>query len=626
MHRSLPLIAALAAAITPTFSVAQTEPSAQSSWHHVVGILQYLQADYPAALESGSDFEMEEQRAFISEAISTAEQHLGPAARVFVPRLKDVQARILAAKDPEGVSRDCGELIEDLVLAGGLARSPHKAPDLARGKELFAQACAACHGLDGTGNTPAAATMDPKPANFLSAEVTGALTPYKAFNTVSFGVTGTAMPSFSSALDEKDRWALAFFVVSMRHKDCGQKPPRASLEKLATSSDEQLAADYEQDEIACLRTVLPPPNEEESLLKARANIEEAMKRSAAGDAPGAKQALLTAYLEGVEPVEALLRTRAPDLVPRIEATVLKMRVSIDQQSPHVRDQGRELLSLIDQARRSGGKTTVFGVALMAFFILLREGFEALVVIAALLAVLKRMKAERQARIVHAGWLSALVAGAVAFVFGQKLLAGANREWVEGIVALFAVVMLLYAALWLNARANMSAFMKDLRTQMEGALGTGSLVGLFLISFSAVGRETFETALFLQGLSIDSGAGTLYGAAVGLIVLVGIVALVSRVGYRLPMKLMFRVSTALLFATAVVLLGKGLHALQEVGSVPIRPISMFTVDVLGIYPDVYSLVPQVVLAAAPLIWTLVRRFRQPDAPEPSNGQVAGGPQG
>ncbi|MBX5482364.1 MAG: cytochrome c/FTR1 family iron permease [Myxococcaceae bacterium] len=622
MMSVLALCAQVGAAQTPPS--AEPEGEAQSSWHHVVGILQYLQADYPEALKSGSPTEMEEQRAFVQEAITTA-QEIGPAARAFVPRMKDIQKRIDAGQDPEGVSRDCAALIEDLVLAGGLARSPHQVPELARGRELFAQACAACHGTTGDGQAPAAATMDPKPANFLDPRVMASLTPYKAFNTISFGVTGTAMPSFSTALTEKDRWALAFYVVSLRHRGatCQGEPAPVSLEKLATESDEALAAEYGVDAVPCLRTRPPKPDDEALLLSARTHVLEAMAHAKAGDPSAAKQALLTAYLAGVEPVEPLLRARSPGLVAEIEQAVLRMRVAIDQRSPHVKDEGRELISLIDRARRSGGKTTVLGVALMAFVILLREGFEALVVIAALLAVLKRMKAEQQARVVHAGWATALVAGGVAFIFGQQLLTGANREWVEGVVALIAVGMLLYAALWLNARANMSAFMKELRGRMEGALGGGSLIGLFFISFSAVGRETFETALFLQGLSIDSSAGTVYGALAGLLCLTGLVILVSRVGYRLPMKLLFNISTGVLFATAVMLLGKGLHALQEVGAVPIAPIPMIRVDVLGVFPDAYSLVPQLLLALSPLAWSGVKKLRGRSATRAS-GAVSGTP--
>jgi high-affinity iron transporter len=129
--------------------------------------------------------------------------------------------------------------------------------------------------------------------------------------------------------------------------------------------------------------------------------------------------------------------------------------------------------------------------------------------------------------------------------------------------------------------------------------------LFSISFTAVFRESFETAVFLQGLSIDSPAGSAWGAACGAAVLVGLVIFINLVGYRLPMKPLFNASTALLLITAVVLLGKGLHTLQTLGALPFRPIASAQIDSLGIYPDAYSLGAQLLLAIAPVVWILLR---------------------
>ncbi len=208
---------------------------------------------------------------------------------------------------------------------------------------------------------------------------------------------------------------------------------------------------------------------------------------------------------------------------KIEQAFTRTRVAAENNSPHVQDEARELLTLIDQARRgrtvSGGFWEVFWLALL---IIVREGFEATVVIAALLAVLKKMKQTHHSRTVHAGWISAIVAGALAFAFGHHALAGANRELLEGLGALAAVGMLIYAAMWLNARANIRKFMGELREKMQGALGQGSAAGLFAISFTAMFRESFETAVFLQGLAIDSGPGAAWGALGGVVVMLGLV--------------------------------------------------------------------------------------------------------
>lgn len=608
----IPRLSALVV-LVPLFAFAQPQPdtaATQAQWHRLVGILQYLQGDYRAAVESKSELELTEQREFAKDAVEIV-RGLGPSAVGFKARIESLQKRVNASSDIEGVTADAAVLVEDLVRAGGLARSPKVTPELAKFDSLYQSNCAACHGADGRAQTPIAATLDPKPANFHDDQLMSALTPYKAFNTTTFGIKGTGMAGFPH-LSEADRWALAFGLFTLRQPPCDHVPPKASLEQLANATDTQVAEIYGEQEVACLRRVLPKADEEGALFVARSGIEEAMKLGAAGDAAGAKAALLDAYLNGLEPVEPLLRARDGALVQKLEERFLAARLAAEQQSPRLQDEGRTLLSLIDQARKTRGTTSALTVFLQAILIILREGFEASVILAALLAVLKKMKQEQYAKVVHAGWISALIVGAAVYFFAQKLIAGANREWMEGIVALAAVGMLLYAALWLNARSNTSKWMKQLRSDMQGALGRGSVAGLFFISFTAVGRETLETALFLQGLSIDSPTGAMWGAVAGCVALVGLVLFVNRVGYVLPMKTLFTASTVILVATAVMLLGKGLHAIQEVGALPLSPIPMFQASFLGIFPDAVSLVPQLLLsvAAAVYFWARQRTAKQP----------------
>lgn len=590
------------------------------SWHRLVGILQYLQADYPAAVASGAESEQAEQASFAQEAVWAAAE-LGDPGKAFVPRLEELRRRVVAREDPAGVSRDCAELVEDLVLAGGLARSPRRPPSLEQGEALYAVNCAACHGKDGSAQVEIAATMEPKPANFRDPERMDQLTPYKAFNALSFGVTGTPMPSYT-VLAEEERWSLAFYIFTLRQPPCDHAPPKLSLEALANTPDAALVSAHGKKELACLRRRLPDADEERSLVLARSRIEDALRMEAQGDAAGARQAILDAYLQGIEPIEPLLRARDPKLVQDLEAGFARTRLAAERSSPHLRDEARGLLTIVDRARKSRPAAQDFiSVFWLALLILLREGFEATVVIAALLAVLKKMDQREHARVVHAGWISAAVVGALAFVFGRQLFRGANRELLEGAFALLAVGMLVYAALWLNARANMRRFMGQLRQRMQGALGRGSALGLFTIAFTAMLRESVETAVFLQGLSIDSPSGVTWGVVAGLVLLLGMVLLINRAGYVLPMKQLFNASTVLLLATAVVLLGKGLHALQEVGLLPLRPLGSFSVEPLGIWADVVTLIPQLLLTAAPILWILLRRRGSPSVPHDLPGADA-----
>ena len=191
-----------------------------------------------------------------------------------------------------------------------------------------------------------------------------------------------------------------------------------------------------------------------------------------------------------------------------------------------------------------------------------------------------------------------------FAVGRKVLAGAMNERLEGCLALVAVAMLLHAALWVNARSTTRKTMGALRDRTQGALDRGALA-LFGIAFLAMFREAFETAVFLEALSIDAPLAVVWGTGVGVLLLLGLVYAVGRAGVRLPMVTLFKVSTVVLLTTAVVLLGQGIHSFEEVGLLPSRPMPFLRIEFLGIYPDRIGVLAQLALAAMPVAWTVLR---------------------
>lgn len=612
----LPLVLLLLAApaVSPPAPVVPVEDARR--WHRAVGLLQYLEGDYAAAVASGDKAELEEQRAFAREAVVVVES-LGPRGAVFVPRARALAELVEAQSIPEPVVTSAGELAHALIAAGGLTRAPRRAPDPARGAAVYAKNCESCHGVRGDGDTAVGKALNPPAASFHDPARIGPLTPYKAFNTTTFGIQGTGMPPFP-ALTDDERWAVAFHLFTFRQPACEGKAPAASLEALATKTDGELASQFGEGAGACLRRELPAPDEGKSLARAHRGVEAALEAFKAHDATRARQELVDAYLEGVEPVEPLLRARSPERVKELETGFSEARTALQAGEGFEAAAGR-LLAIIDRGGAEGTtRGTFWSVFLTALLILLREGFEAMVVVAALLAVLKKLGAREHARTVHGGWISALFAGAALYFFGQSLIAGARREVLETVVALAAVAMLLYAALWLNARANLSAHMGELRDKMQSALSRQSALGLFAISFFAVLRETAETALFLQGLATDSPQGAVWGALTGLLALAALVIFVSRAGFRLPMKALFNASTALLVATAVMLLGKGVHGLQELGVLGLSPIPFLDLPALGLFPDAWPTLAQAALLAAIGLYAWLRRSRPLPTVAPADG--------
>ena len=128
-----------------------------------------------------------------------------------------------AKADPAEVARACREAKAEAVTRFGLRTVPTETPSLDRARTLYAQSCLPCHGATGDAATAQAALLDPRPASFREPARLAALSPYRVYNTLTFGVPGTGMASFES-LSPSDRWALAFYVLRLGHEG---EPARA---------------------------------------------------------------------------------------------------------------------------------------------------------------------------------------------------------------------------------------------------------------------------------------------------------------------------------------------------------------------------------------------------------------
>src|SRR5690606_30037604 len=146
--------------------------------------------------------------------------------------------------------------------------------------------------------------------------------------------------------------------------------------------------------------------------------------------------------------------------------------------------------------------------LVAASILLREGLEAFLIILAILSVLQAANQDRAARWVHAGWMAAVGVGIAGWILSDMLLqlGAAEREIMEGAIALLAVVVLMYVGLWLHSMTESKKWRAFIEERILHKLGTGSLIGLASIAFFAVFREAFESVLFLSALTLEQGDG------------------------------------------------------------------------------------------------------------------------
>lgn len=341
----------------------------------------------------------------------------------------------------------------------------------------------------------------------------------------------------------------------------------------------------------------------------------------AGQKTTAYTLAVSAYLDGFELVETRLDLVDHALMKSIETAMADLRQAIRSGvAPEVLDgQYAAVRGLLDQARRKLQQQAGIAPGLAAVSsgaILLREGTEAVLVIAALLAFLRKTGREQAAAYVHMGWVAALLLGLVTWWLASTVIeiSGAGREATEGVVALLAAAMLVYVGYWLHDNMHAKRWKGFLHDKVGGALNAGQIWLLALISFTAAYREVFETVLFYQALALEAGPGNgvylVAGAAAGLILLIVVALLIFHFSVRLPLKLFFGVNALILVLLSLVIAGKGIAALQEAGYVPVDRVSFPEWNAVGIYANWESLGVQLFILVLVAALLGLSRHREP----------------
>nr|MBA2405520.1 FTR1 family protein [Bdellovibrionales bacterium] len=258
----------------------------------------------------------------------------------------------------------------------------------------------------------------------------------------------------------------------------------------------------------------------------------------------------------------------------------------------------------------GSQKTTAGVAFLSgFSIILREGFEAVLVILAILGVGKAAGSSMVTAAIHSGWVISLILGVIGwFVSGWLIsISGVSREIMEAVAAFFAVFVLIYVGFWMHRQTEISRWKEFIDVKVRNLTQTKNLVGLFVLSFVVTFREVIETVLFLRTVYIDTGADIRVYIFSGVVVAFAIVMVVSilitKYRNKISLQKFFNLSSVLMMILATILAGKGVHALQEAGlvSMNIFPIKA-RIELLGMFPSWETMITQlIVLSVSILIW-------------------------
>ncbi|MBE1553936.1 FTR1 family iron permease [Sporosarcina limicola] len=333
------------------------------------------------------------------------------------------------------------------------------------------------------------------------------------------------------------------------------------------------------------------------------HAELAIKKKQPIDAVPVLQEFLTVWPS----VEGEVRTRNGGLYTKLENDIPIIAGKLSSTGVNVEEQ----LTKINEYKKSiellQKKTsyTMWDAAL----VMLREGLEALLIVTALIAFLRKANATDQQKWIWLGAFAGVIMSIIAALLMNNLFstatAGANREVIEGMTGIIAVVMMIGVGVWLHQKSNMQAWNRYIQKQLGSALSTGSIVSMAFISFLSIFREGAETIIFYMGMAPSMSTGKLLsGIAVAVVILIIVAFLFIRYSTKISVGPFFKIATLLIYFLAFKILGVSIHALQLTNYFSTTQLySLPIVNLIGFYPTWETILPQLALLIIILITAL-----------------------
>ena len=633
--------------------------------------------------------EVEEAKQFLDAAQLDAAALPVAVRELAASELRVLRGMVERVAPPDTVARRAAALVQRIAAAAGGALDPFplRPPSLVRGAAVYRGQCVQCHGEHGRGDGPKAKQVEgPPPADLTDRRTLAGVSPVDAYRKITIGVAGTAMAQFEETLSPEDRWAVTTYVATLRagegdvregeglyaaqcascHGAAGGgdgplavtlsvRPP--ALRDLAVQgrfSDDELVelvlrgrpgtpmpgfarvldAEAARKLVAFVR-VLPTAERQRFQPSPAAAVFSTVRRQLdSAVALRSDKIAFDAYLT-FEQVETDVRARNAALAGELEDAFAALRARAPAGDARELDAiHARLLSALERAERLvADKSSGANLVMQSFVLLLREGFEAILVVAALMAFLAKAGATERRRDVAKGALVAVAASVLTAVLVELLFqfTPVQREALEGVTMLLAAAVLFYVSYWLLSKIEAAKWNAFVKGRMEEALRAGSGFALASVAFLAVYREGFETILFYQALFTSTGpsggtSAVLAGMLAGAVALVAVYVAITRFGVKVPLKPFFGVTSSMLYYMAFVFAGKGVAGLQEAGIVTTTVVEWAPrLPVFGIYPTVQSLALQgvlVLLLVVAMVWLQRNRVRTLPSPASRAGSSSG----
>ena len=547
--------------------------------------------------------EYEESQVFLQQAIERFER-ISPEisdplkAEEIKKRFINMMALVKSKVDSQKIWEEVNAINSELLTTFNIEinKTPITPVSLTNGEKIFENNCSVCHGLKGNGDGPMASQFDPSPAVLSNPKLTGDAntTAYDNFEVINVGIANTAMIAWAGLLSENQIWDVTYYLRTFSNANLQLPPVNLDLAAIESSEDIGLA--------------------EQVVNEVREVLDRSLVTYKTGQVENAAELAFDAYL-AYEKIESNLITKDRDLGVNLESAFSRYRGEIKRNAPleQVESLHKEInLNLLKGLELLKNEVGFTGMFFQSFSIIVREGFEAILIIAALIAFLVKSRNQARVKSIHIGVAVGILASfATAYIIHEVLhLSMASQEVLEGWIMLIAVAVLFSVSYWLVSKIDNKRWQEYINKQMRGALSKGNTFTLGAVAFISVYREGFETVLFYKALFLyagDSTGGIIPGFLAGCVVLALIFYLINTLGMRIPIKWFFGFTSVLLYYMAFTFMGKGIHELQ-MG----EQISMTSADILpslswlGMYPTWETFIGQAVLFAA-FVFALVYTF-------------------
>ncbi len=574
----------------------------------IVMMMNIVAKEYQLGISDGEIMnadEYEESQVFLKQAFNRFKKL--PARPEQVDSVRTLQGQFLrltemiqSRRPPADVRAAVAEINSGLLENYGikLSVSPSTPVSLENGERIYQSNCAVCHGKEGAGKGPLASQLDPPPANLADPEVTGDphTNPYDNFQVINVGIANTAMMGWSDILTEPELWDVTYYIRTFSNATV-----EVPLVATAGGSPALSSENGGKQSQAVIREI-------------RTFLDQSLETYKKGDIDPAADLAFDAYL-AYEKIESPLTNQRKALGLRLESSFSRYRAEIKRNADPslVEKIYQDLHSDLDQAGEVLQTQVGFaGLFIQSFSIILREGFEAILIVAALITFLTKSRNRDKVKTIYWGVLAG-VAGSflTAYLFHEVLhVSVESQELLEGWIMLLAVVVLFWVSYWLVSKIEAEKWQQYITSKMKTAVTTGSSFALALVAFLSVYREGFETVLFYKALYLYAGEGTqgiLPGFFAGCVVLALVFFLLNRLGVRIPIRWFFAFTSVFLYFMAFIFMGKGLHELQMGKVLPMTHAEFAPhISWLGMYPTWETLIGQSVLVGA-YLFALVYTF-------------------